>query len=336
MAGKKGEIDMVKAKARNYGGAIYSSDLIECPLKFNEPGHDKVYIAGWVSFVDGYWIIEIRKHIPKAVVFRQKVNEELNVNCPTVEQVRKKHFEVGEISLISAGSFIWVVEKGVAKLFLLQRDLSAETDVGLLTGPAGRCDRKVSETITKETNEEFLIVVKTEQNGVEIYRLLCFYRQEKDKKVMAKLKLRQKEAKQKFLTEQGRLAEARILEQIKSVQDIDFINIEALKVGVDKWHRIVTFVDDKKVDEVISSIAFFDRVNNTLEIRDVLKLSPTDEWEVALIIDGESFNREVLSFNSLDEVPRHLAVPTLKHYLDNHSIPIEIPGGKHSSLNCDK
>jgi hypothetical protein len=295
---------------------IFSSDLLKKPIELGQPGCDKVFVA--VSSIacpsGGPWMVNIESNA-LAVVLNQRVNEELNVCCPVVNDVRAG--KVVGSALFSGGSFIWIKEREIRKLFLFKRDDDAPTDAGLMTGPAGRCAEILSSTIMEETNEEIIIVKASD--GSDDYKLLGFYRNEADKEKIIQIKSFQLVAKINGLLAKGKTCDVDILKSIRIPEDIVFLPIEACKNQDIKTETVITTVDGEEVDRVENCIVFFDQVNHTLEVRRILEVVIPEGERLITVIDGENFGpnsgREVTCFNSLEEVPRDKAVPTLDYYL---------------------
>lgn len=287
--------------------------LVQQPLEFGEPGFDRVFISAKAKPLAGGWQLDIDQDCP-VVALNEKVREEFQLNCPTVNEIRSGQYP--ELTLVSAGSFIWIEEMGIRRLYLLRRDLTAPSDPGLMTGPAGRCDKLISATMAEETNEEMLIVFRHKKSG------LC--------KI------------QVFLTDQENLLDNEgmsikmcqlddFFECLKQVNPKGFWNLENHKISkvmaqTGPLHRVFTFVQGEYVEAVDVNIAFMDQANHTLELRNILELQVPEGCELALIRDGEKLNREVVSFTSLAEVPIDKTVPTLRHYIirSDATSPVEL------------
>ena len=183
------KIEIVRDKMNN------SAELAKNPIKDGEPGYDKVYIqAAGVSHDNNNWVVQIDSSSP-TVVLNDKLKDELKLsNSPTVNEIRDGN---GKRILVSGGSWVWIEDsQGNLVLPLLRRDSGAPTDANCLTGPAGRCGEKLSQTTVDETNQEFMFLQADGDNGG---KLLVFYRNEEDKEDVIHQKLRQVETIRKSL-----------------------------------------------------------------------------------------------------------------------------------------
>lgn len=300
-----------------------SAELLMNPIGFGEPGFDKIFIAGKVSQKGNHWRLDVMDDYP-VVALDDAVREEFGlVNCPTVKELRQQ--KIGELSLVSGGSFVWLKQGRSRSLILLKRDELASTDAGLMTGPAGRCDKAMSATITEETNEE-LILIKSGSFGEEEYcRLLGFrwdgavdgdqthWMRDLDGSKVPSFKLRQITNKCRVLAAKSKYLDCALLHLIRGPEDVEIASIKPVVSDIQS-DSLSFFVAGKRIDRVDNCLAYFDTENNTLEIRVVFEINLSEKEGVVGIWDGEGFCREVVLVDSLDEVPEALAVPALKNY----------------------
>lgn len=288
-----------------------SAQLLMNPIKFGEPGFDKVFVAGRISREGSHWRLDVMDDYP-VVALNDAIRQEFGlVNCPTVKELRDQ--EVGELSLISGGSFLWIRQGGSSKLLLLKRDLSAPTDAGLMTGPAGRCDKTMSATIREETNEELVILKSVRSNNRVRYKSLGFCWGGKSGDDVIDFKLQQADRKAKDLLEKGQYFARALLQAIKGAEDVELVSLKPVDSAVQS-DSVSFYVNGVEVDRVDNCLAYFDAENNTLEVRQIFQIDFAKGEDLRYACDGEFFGREVVLLNSLDEVPEALAVPALKNY----------------------
>jgi hypothetical protein len=292
----------------------YSDKLLENPIKPGQPGHDKIFTTGHVSREGNVWKVDINPGDP-TVALNEKVKNEFGIDSPLVNDMRAD--KTSGLSLISGGSFIWLNEGGSRKLVLLRRDKDAPVDAGSLTGPAGRCGELPSQTTIAETNEELIIVRSKSSNGPNHYKLLGFYRDEKEKDEVVANKLRQIESRYNDMIKKGELDDAKLLRLIRGADDVEILNIEEYKEkNNDRSERIITSIDGKEVDLIENGTAFFDEESNTLEIREILDVKIPENDEIVEIFDGENFGRDVICINSIEDLKNEKLVPSLKDYFE--------------------
>lgn len=303
----------------------YSAELLKNPPRADWPGHDRFFITGHVKFENGVWQVEIGAGDPTAAI-DQFANEEFGTSSPLVSDLRRDN--KSGLSLISAGSFVWFRQNQESKLVLLKRSEDAKADPGCLTGPAGRCGEKPSETIEAETREELTIAQEVLPSGKSHYSLMVFYQNEGrldlaiDEKMrqlakrQADLKDRYEKARRRHAGQEEQLIKTlEILRQIRSVEDITPVNLADCPKNDGASDKVITRVGAETVDEIKNCLAFFDKDNNTLEIRKAFEYTLPENKRIALIIDGENFNREVEEFGSTQELlGRKDLVPALKNY----------------------
>jgi len=286
-------------------------NIIESPPGFGEPGWDKIYLQGRVSKKGNIWTVEIGYDTP-TVALNERIRDDLELtHSPIVSELRSPQ-EGEPSSLISGGVFLWINDK----LVVIERDKDAPTDAGCLTGPAGRCGEVPSQTTVDELNEE-LIIVKT---GADRYQLLGFYRKEDQMKEIISQRLQQVESAYKRIKNEK---ERKILYKIRGEDDVQMVNIEEGEIK-DSADTVETIVVDKqgnknKIDVISNANVFFDKENNTLEIREIVK-HIIAEGEVVLNIDGEPFGRNV-DILSPEKLQGAKMVPALQNYFDKQLQP---------------
>lgn len=288
----------------------FSSELLKTPIEDGELGYDKIYIQAQVKKEGSLWVVNVNSS-DSTVALNDKIKNEFQLEeSPTVGDLRKGG---PESSLISGGSFIWIYQDGKPLLTLLKRDADAPTDAGCLTGPAGRCGEKLSKTCLDETNQE-LIFVKGKKNFDNKIKLVGYYRDEDARELIVHQKLRQVKDVYDSLAKKGPSADLDLLKKIRGEDDVELYCLADLKVAEKGFDSISTRIDGKEIDRVNNATAFFDKANNTLEVREIMAIHIPEGNEVIKIMDGEVFGREIRIIGSLDELHGQQMVPALRDY----------------------
>lgn len=291
----------------------FSDKLLERPIERGEPGFDRIFFTGRVSREGNIWRVDVEKGMPTVALNEQIRNEFDLKNSPIVNEMRARK-KLPELSLISGGSFLWIVEKGVPRLILLRRDDEAPVDAGCLTGPAGRCSEKPSETAVSETNEELIIIKSRLNTGRIHYKLLGFFRDERMREAIIHEKLRQVEFIHNKLIERGKNEDAKILRLIRGEDDVEMLNMEEYKKDGNSIEQIITAIDGREIDRIRNGAVLFDAENNTLEIREILEVKLPEGSGLVKVLDGEPFLREVSLLKSIRELEGERMVPSLGDY----------------------
>jgi len=270
-----------------------SAELIRYPIKEGEIGFDKIFIqASSIDHQGSEWVINVDSKDP-TVVYNDKLKVEYGLeNSPTVNDLRKGN---GEKKLVSGGTWVWIRDnEGNEFLSLMRRDDEPGlADPGCLTGPAGRCGEKLSQTSVDETNQEF-IFVRSENGGDN--KLLAFYRNEEDKDAVIEQKKRQvgeiyralMEKYEKTGDEQSKIDAEFLRDNIKSGEDIQLLKMEpASSDGLD---TVIMKIDGEEVDK-IHGVAYMDEENHTLEVREVVNINLPVGSNISKVLDGEVFLR---------------------------------------------
>lgn len=284
-----------------------SAGLLENPLVYGDEGYDKIFAGGKVEKINGKFIIKVPANFP-TIAFNEESRNKFDLKgSPIVSEIRDKAIsDFKDISLFSGGAHVFIKDQMV----LLERDMDAKFDPGLITGPAGRCGEPLSKTTVNETNEE-LIIIKVKNDGVERLKLLGFFRtQEEIKKVIAQ-KLDQNEKIYDYLISKGRKSDAELLLKVRGEENIEMLDInQFIQPGPDE----VTLMSDDKVIDKVSGVAMFDEDKNTLEFREILKIKLPDNTDIEKIIDGETFGRRVLTVKNPNELEGKPLVAALNYY----------------------
>lgn len=274
----------------------YSSELIRNPIREGEPGYDKIFLCGLVRKIERGWEFHIASDTPTAVEDEVIRNKFGLPHSPTIKEVRDGSALPG-LSLLSAGSFVWLNEGGTSKLVLLQRDNIVSVDTGLLTGPAGRCGEPPSKTALDESNQELCILRQT--SGRSRFKVVGFYDDDREKNDIIFRKLEQIRSVYDTLREQGRDEEAKLLFSIRGEDDVEMIRRSA-GPHPEQTERVVTFVDGEPVDIIENATVFFDEPLNTLEIRAHFEVNVWPDTTV-VIRDGETYARNVVTVDPARE-----------------------------------
>lgn len=312
-------VEVVNNSETNKNRMEKSSALIENPIRDGEIGFDKIYILASGIVCDGSkWTIKIDSDDPTVVLDEAKKTEYDLKNSPVVKEIRGGN---GEKKLVSGGTWIWIRDgEGKEFLSLLRRDAGAPVDAGCLTGPAGRCGEKLSKTSVDETNQEFVFVMSETEGR---HKLLAFYRGEEDKEEVTRQKMRQvgeiynalMEKYQKTGDEQSK-QDAEFLRD--SVRDESCLELIKMDHGPSETlDTIVMEIDGREVDRV-SGLAFMDSQNNTLEVREVVKVELPSGVKISKVIDGEKFLRPtvLISKEDLGTLLDDKLVPALRDYVE--------------------
>jgi hypothetical protein len=292
-----------------------SASLVKNPIEFGEPEFDHVFISAKAKATPGGWRLDIDDDCP-VIALDEETKEKFGLDCPTVKEVREgKH---KDLTLVSAGSFIWIEEMGVKRLYLLRRDLTAPSDRGLLTGPAGRCDKLIMQTLAEETNEELLIAIKQKQKELGAFTVVTFWTDQESSFNNRALPIK--------LNQLSEFCEELRQTNPREFWVMDHYKISEVMQKTGPRYKVETYVKCELAEEIEVNIAFRDEANHTLEIRNILELKVPEHSELALIRDGEKLNREVVSFASLQEIPLDKTVPTLRHYIirSDATSPVEL------------
>jgi hypothetical protein len=326
----------VKPNVTNYNN---SAELLRDPIKYGEPGYDKVYImARGISYdpTDRKWRVSIDSTDPTVTLnseWRQKLGLE-NIS-KLVGDLRDGD---GERLLVSSGAWIWMEDDTGSFLALSKRDKGAPTDALHWTGPAGRCGERPSRTSLDETNQELILTKSGEEEKI---KLIGFFRTEKEKRDVIQFKLDQAREvanglmlKYEDSGEEEYKEKAEYLrEHIVGEDDIELVNIDSCKTDKGKLQEIVIEIDGEEIDSLLG-FAFMDEKNNTLEIREELRYKLPEGHHIARVIDGEIFwdkegkvvVRDTMMVDRADIsgfMFFHAMVPALKYYL-NHVLNGEL------------
>ena len=296
-----------------------SSALIENPIRDGEIGFDKIYILASEIVRDGSkWTIKIDSNDPTVVLDDSKKAEYDLKNSPVVKEIRGGN---GEKKLVSGGTWVWIKDnEGQEFLSLMRRDEGAPVDTGCLTGPAGRCGEKLSKTSIDETNQEFVFVMS--ETG-EKNKLLAFFRNDEDKDEVIRQKMRQvgeiynalMEKYEKTGDEQSKL-DAEFLRD--NVRDESCLNLLKMKEGSSEELDTVTMeIDGEEVDKVWG-LAYMDDKNNTLEVREVVKVELPLGSKISKVLDGEKFLRPtvLVKKEDLSALLDDRLVSALRNYIE--------------------
>lgn len=301
----------VKAEKREKDRMRNSTDLLEFPLKYGDEGYDKIFAGGKIERSNGDWIIKVPFDFPTVAFDEESRNKFDLKNSPVVSEIRDKVIsDFKDISLFSGGAHVFIEEQGMSRMVLLRRDMEAKFDPGLLTGPAGRCGEPLSRTTVNETNEE-LIIIKIKDNGAERLKLLGFFRTKEEVENVINQKLKQNEMIYDYLVSKGRKSDAELLLKVRGEENIEMLDInQFIQPGQDE---VKLMAGDRIIDRV-SGVAMFDELKNTLEFREILKVTLPDNMRIEKILDGETFGREVVMVTNPDELEGKSLVAALGYY----------------------
>lgn len=274
----------------------YSSELIRNPILEGEPGYDKIFLCGVARKGARGWEFHIASDAPTAAD-DENIRTEFGLShSPTVKEVRNGSALPG-LSLLSAGSFIWLNEGGTSKLVLLQRDNIVPVDTGLLTGPAGRCGEAPSKTARDESNQELCLLRQTAKD--HRFKIVGFYDDDREKNDIIRQKLEQIRSVYDTLRKQGRDDGAKELLSIRGEDDVEMIRRSA---GPHPGHteRVVTLVDGEPVDVIENATVFFDEPRNTLEVRVHFEVNVWPDTTI-VVRDGETYARNIVTVDPAKE-----------------------------------
>ncbi len=269
-----------------------SAELIRHPIKDGEIGFDKIFVqAASVDHQESEWVVNVDSNDP-TVVLNDKLKTEYGLDgSAVVNDLRNGN---GEKKLVSGGTWVWIKDnEGNEFLSLMRRDGGAPVDAGCLTGPAGRCGEKLSQTSVDETNQEFIFI----QDGINREnKMLAFYRNEEDRDGVFDQKLRQvgeiyrslMEKYEKTGDEQSKIDAEFLRDNIKSGEDIQLLKMGTTTTeGLD---TVVMKIDGEEVDRV-TGLAYMDEKNHTLEVREEVVVELPFGSRISKVMDGEVFLR---------------------------------------------
>jgi len=298
-----------------------SAALIENPIGDGELGFDKVFIQADNIINEGNkWTVNISSEDP-TVILDDKWRQNLGlVDSAIVPEIRKGD---GKKKLVSGGTWIWIEDnQGQRYLSLMRRDAGAPVDANCLTGPAGRCGEKLSKTSVDETNQEFIFL---QTKSVGETKLLAFYRDDKDKEEVVKQKLRQVgeifNVLMKRYEETGNESfrdDAKYLaENVRGAENIELLKMGEGKDNKQKLDEITMTIDGVPVDTV-KGIAYFDKENNTLEVREVVNIKLPKGSVLSKVMDGEQWLRPttLVAEGKLKSLLEDDLVPALRNYIE--------------------
>lgn len=320
----------IESKVSKYNN---SAELLRDPIKYGEPGYDKVYImASGISYdpSENRWQISIDS-TDSTVVLNNNWRTKLGLDSKSqlVDDLREGD---GSKLLVSSGAWIWMEDDTGSFLALSKRDKEAPKDALHWTGPAGRCGERPSRTSIDETNQELILTQSGEEEKI---KLIGFFRDEKEKREVIKFKLDQaREVANGLMKKYEDTGEEECKENaeylrkhIKDEGDIELIDIDHCKTDKGKLQQIVMDIDGEEIDS-LWGFAFMDKKSNTLEIREEVRYKLPEGHHVARLIDGEIFwdkegkviARDAMFVDQADIVGfmlLHKMVPALNFYL-NH------------------
>lgn len=319
-----------------------TKELLYANVRSGDPVYDKIFASSFITgaveevVVNGQKRWALNLDGAPIVVLKEKMKSELGLHpdTPTVDSMRalgamdigRGSVPYGNYSLVSGGAIIYYDNK----LLCLKRDRFAPADPNCLTTPAGRMSEWLSTMSALELAEEIIIVVKHNKTGklmtIGGYREGMVQLGESDILVQ---KQRQISKMLEFMSEKSR-EEAKVLEQIKGIDDILMINLNKFATSNmvnEKADQVFTF-DNYQIKDQCSGFVFFDKKSNTLEFREVFDLT-LPGFSLHSIMPGEYFqpNPTTKVINdtqilSKEELLLGLkdgsvgAVPTLKAYLE--------------------
>jgi len=296
-----------------------SAELTRHPIKWHEEGFDKIFIqASSVDRQESSCVINIDSKDP-TVVFNGKIRTEYGLDSTVLvdDLVSGK----SEKTLVSGGVWVWLEDdNGNEFLSLMRRDMAAPKDAGCLTGPAGRCGEKLSQTSVSEINQDF-IFIQTDTEGNN--KLLAFYRNDEEKDDVINQKLRQVEEVSKSLLEnyektgdqQSKIDADFLKSSIKGRSDIQFFKMEM--VPTDDQDNIITNIDGEEVDR-ISGFVYMDEKNHTLEVREEMVIRLPFGSRMIKVMDGGLFMRPtvLVKKEDLSQLLSDDLVPALRNYIE--------------------
>lgn len=298
-----------------------SDKLVDNPLKDGEIGFDKVFIQADSVTQDGNkWTINISSE-DSTVILDDKWRQDLGLkDCAIVADIRDGN---GEKKLISGGTWVWVEDnQGQRFLSLMRRDTGAPVDKNCLTGPAGRCGEKLSQTSVDETNQEFIFLQVGNEGNT---KLLAFYRNEADKQDVVEQNLRQVgemyETLMKKYEETGdekyKEDAMYLAENVRSEEDIELLEMDQVEDKDSQLDEIIMTIDGEEIDKV-KGIAYMDEKNNTLEVREVVDIKLPQGSKISKVMDGEKYLRPtvLVAEEKLRDLLTDDLVPALRNYIE--------------------
>lgn len=320
----------IKSEVTKYNN---SAELLRNPIKYGEPGYDKVYIIASGIFYDpsrNQWRVSIDSSDSTVILnndWRMKLG--LEGKSQLVGDLRGGN---GDKLLVSSGAWIWMEDDTGSFLALSKRDKGAPTDALHWTGPAGRCGEKPSRTSLDETNQELILTKSGEEEKI---KLIGFFRDEEEKEDVIKFKLDQaREVANGLMLRYGDTGEEEyrekaeyLREHIVGEADIELVNIDSCKTNKGKLQEIIIDIDGEEIDSLLG-FAFVDEENHTFEIREELLYRLPEGHRIARVIDGEIFwdkegkviirDTTMVDKADINEFMLfHAMVPALKFYLKN-------------------
>ncbi|MDD4976977.1 MAG: hypothetical protein PHY93_21680 [Bacteriovorax sp.] len=316
-------------------------ELLFAEVKPDDDVYDKLFGSCFIAAAVEQEIVDNRKrwglYLDDApmVVFgeREKTDLGLHPDTPTIKQMRdlgsveigRENIPYGNFSLVSGGAIVFYD----GKILCLKRDKYAIQDPGILTTPAGRMSEWLSTMSSLELAEEMIIVLKHNKSGKLL--VLAGYRdghnQLNENDILVK-KMKQIAKMSEFYSERA-MSEAKILDNLTSINDIMTINLDKFicqNMLDERADQVFTF-DGYRIKDQCSGYVFFDVKNNTLEYREIFDFT-LPGFSLYAIIPGEYFmpNPELKVVNdtqilSKDELVLGVrdqsikVVPTLRAYL---------------------
>lgn len=225
--------------------------------------------------------------------------------------------------MVSGGTWVWIEDNDKQRfLALMRRDEGARDDAGCLTGPAGRCGEKLSQTSIDETNQELIFLQIENESKV---KLLAFYRNEEEKEVVIHQKLRQVgevyealiSKYEKTGVKKHKVDAGYLVENVRGEEDIDLIKMGEVEDRDQQLDEIVMTINGREVDKV-KGIAYMDEKNKTLEVREVVNVKLPEGINLAKVMDGEVWSRDtsLVAEKDLEKLKGDNLVPALRNYID--------------------
>ncbi|MEI8143654.1 MAG: hypothetical protein WCG48_03510 [Candidatus Berkelbacteria bacterium] len=288
---------------------INSRELISSP---SDPKlSDKVYITGEVKQHNENFQIEIPPKAPVATFLNYLADPEIADKLSgalTVQQLRlsasQRAIEIPgheDLSLISAGAFVFAFVNGSICLLAGHRSKNAPTDPEALTGVAGRCGEKPSETILHELNQESIIIVEATDGP----KVIVITKGEEGADDLVNEKLEHLKYALEYMKKQP---EAEIDDDISLYESIISLNHDGLlRISIDDClmnianDTVVTTIDGNVLDTVKHSVTQYDLKNNTLEI--VQPIFIPQDLEIISARAGDFDIRDGHYFDPVEFVP---------------------------------
>jgi hypothetical protein len=296
-----------------------SAELIRHSIKDGEIGFDKIFIqAAGITQNGAEWSIDISS-TDSTVILNDKLRAEYGLNsCALVNDLRNGN---GERKLVSGGTWVWIRDNDNNEfLSLMRRDEGAPVDAGCLTGPAGRCGEKLSQTSVDETNQEFIFV---KSDSDKKHRLLAFYRDDADVFGVVAQKMRQvgeiyralMDKYEKTGDQQSKIDAEFLRDNIQNIDDVQLLKMSS--VSSEGLDTIVMKIDGEEVDR-INGIAYMDEKNKTLEVREEVVVELPLGSNVSKVLDGEVFLRPtvLVKKEDLKGLLSDKLVPALRNYIE--------------------